>query len=98
MAESNLDERLCRPGRFTSPLLPFLQRTWRNMEHLGKLSLCEASFATGFCDLVWLHTTDSCGPARFHFFNRLEELDAKLLSTQSLITHFPIPHESTSGY
>ena len=46
MAKRNLDERLCRPGRFTSPLLPLLQRTWRIMDYLGKLSLREASFAT----------------------------------------------------
>ena len=68
------------------------------MEYLGKLPLCKASLATRLCDLIWLHTTDARSLARFHFFNRLEELIAKLLSTQSLITHFPIPHESTSGY
>ena len=54
--------------------------------------------AAGLCNLVWLDTADSCSLARFHFSNRLEQLVAKLFSTQGLVTHFPIPHESTSGY
>src|SRR5690606_41508057 len=85
-------------GRLTSPMHTIRCHTRRCVEHLCNLSLCKTSLASRLCYLICLHTTDARSVARFHFFNRLKQLVAKLLSTQSLITHVPIPHESTSGY
>ena len=81
MTGSNLNERFCWTRGFTSTLLPLLQGSRGNMQYLSKLDLSQSGFASSLCHLVRLNTTDSCSFARFHFFNRLKQLVAKLLST-----------------
>src|SRR5690554_2740094 len=98
MTGSNFDECFCWARGFTPTLLPFLQRTRRNIQHFSKLYLGQTRSTPCLRYFVRFYTTDSCSFTRFHFFDGLKQLVAKLLSTQNLVTHFPIPRESTSGY